>query len=250
MDLSERGRQTATRHPWEVARSRFFLGLLSRFGALEGTTQWLDVGAGDAWLGDQLRDALSPRARVVCWDINYATDDLASSQPGAGVELTAERPVDRFDGVLLLDVIEHVADDQGFVADIVGNLMSVGGWVLASVPAYPILFSDHDRRLRHFRRYRPRQFGLMLQGAGLEMLARGGVFHSLAAVRTAEVVRERATGRPASPGGVGDWQHSRPITALVTSALTAEVRLSMALGMRGRGLPGLSCWFLGRRADK
>ena len=49
----------------------------------------------------------------------------------------------------MLDVIEHVEDDRGFVDATVGDLLSEGGIVLVSVPAYDALFSSHDRALRH-----------------------------------------------------------------------------------------------------
>ncbi len=59
----------------------------------------------------------------------------------------------------MLDVIEHVEDDVGFVRDVVDGSLAPGGWVLVSVPAYQSLFSSHDRALKHFRRYAPGRSG-------------------------------------------------------------------------------------------
>lgn len=245
MDLIERDGQTGRRHPWEVARSRFFLSLLRRQGALEHPSRWLDVGAGDGWLGAELRSRLPPASRVVCWDVNYTPDDLASG-PGPGVELTDRRPDMSFDGALLLDVIEHVEADGDFLREVV-ELVEPGGWVLVSVPAHPFLFSAHDRALRHHRRYVPRRCADLVQRSGVDILAAGGLFHSLMAVRGAQVARERMASRPAPSVGVGRWQHGRLLTGALTAALAAETRLSMALGMRGLGPPGLSYWALGKR---
>ena len=41
----------------------------------------LDVGAGDGWFAHELRAELPPAATVVCWDINYRSEDLAR-RPG------------------------------------------------------------------------------------------------------------------------------------------------------------------------
>ncbi len=246
MDLVERDGAAGRRHPWEVARAGFFLSLLERHGALRQAADWLDVGAGDGWLGSALRTRLPDESSVVCWDINYTSDDLESKDPGPGVELTDTRPDPSFDGVLALDVVEHVEADQDFLREVV-DLVKPGGWVLVSVPAHPVLFSDHDTALRHHRRYVPRQCAQLVERSGVEIQAAGGLFHSLMAVRAAQVLRERICPPSGGSTGVGQWRHGRLTTAALTSALSAEARVSMALALRGWGLPGLSYWALGRR---
>ena len=47
------------RHPWEVARARFFIRLIQRLGLPAVTDGWLDVGAGDAWFAQQLLAVLA-----------------------------------------------------------------------------------------------------------------------------------------------------------------------------------------------
>lgn len=246
MDLVERDTETGPRHPWEVARAGFFLSLLERYGALGDRSQWLDVGAGDGWLGGELRSRLPDGSRVVCWDINYTDDDLGAPGPGPGVKLTERRPGQVFDAALLLDVIEHVEADRDFLREVV-ELVKLGGWVLVSVPAHPWLFSAHDTALLHHRRYAPRRCAGLLAEAGVEIVVEGGLFHALMAVRAMQVARERVV--PVAPGatGVGHWRHGRAVTAAITSVLAAEARVSMALARRGWGPLGLSYWALGRR---
>lgn len=252
MDLRERGSDRdgfgPKRHPWEVVRSRFFLSVLADHGALDAPGAWLDVGAGDAWVGGKLLSRLPPDSTVLGWDINYDGKDLSSLDLPAGMCLTASRPSERFDGVVLLDVIEHVADDRAFVDDVIGELTAPGGWVLVSVPAWPRLFSDHDRFLRHYRRYLPSQCRRLLSDGGVDVVASGGVFHSLLGVRALQVSRQRLTHRSVDGGGVGTWDKGPAATALVTSALTAEVWLSRWAAGRNLQFPGLSFWVLGRRA--
>lgn len=56
------------------------------------------------------------------------------------------------DAVLLLDVLEHVADDRDFLRRIASS-MRPGAILLLTVPANPLLWSQHDHILGHLRRY-------------------------------------------------------------------------------------------------
>src|SRR5512132_4567665 len=75
VDLVERKGSGATRHPWELARAEFFLRLLDTHNLLAARA-WLDAGSGDGWFAGQLRRLLPADARVTCWDVNYAAEDL------------------------------------------------------------------------------------------------------------------------------------------------------------------------------
>jgi hypothetical protein len=249
MDLIERPTDEVRRHPWEIARARFFLKLIERLGVVRDTASWLDVGAGDAWFAHQLREVIPEAARLVCWDVNYSPSQLeAASATSGGVVLTQARPSGVFDGVLMLDVIEHVEDDIGFVRGIVRESVAVGGWVLVSVPAYQSLFSEHDRALKHFRRYSPPQLRSVLEAAELSVEARGGLFHALLPVRGAQVLQERHRGPAPEQTGIGAWQGDPRVSRLVTAVLDMEARLSLALGTRHMPpLPGLSTWAFCRR---
>jgi SAM-dependent methyltransferase len=248
VDLTERQGSVAQRHPWEVARAEFFLHLLKRCGVLETGGNWLDVGSGDAWFGTQLRRLLPREAELTCWDINYTPEDLASAAE-SGIErmkLVAERPAERFDRILMLDVIEHVENDAEFVESTVGDLLADGGIVLISVPAYQALFSSHDRMLRHHRRYSPADCRRLLEKSGLTVLADGGLFHTLLPVRVAQIALERVRQVKSLSTGIGDWQGGKIATRAVTRALIMETKLSLTLGLRGLTAPGLSYWALCR----
>jgi hypothetical protein len=243
VDLVEQAGTFTKRHPWEVARAEFFLRLLSRRGLLDTGTNWLDVGAGDAWFAGQLRRLLSPAANLTCWDINYSQKDLAT-RGEEGMIFVADRPTDRFDRVIMLDVIEHVDEDVDFVHGIVNDLLAEDAVVLVSVPANPALFSSHDRTLSHCRRYSPGECRRLLQGSGLSVIAEGGLFHSLLPLRVGQVLLERIR-PPRSPSdGIGNWQAGAATTRAITRALITDGRLSLALSQRGISLPGLSYWAL------
>jgi SAM-dependent methyltransferase len=66
-------------------------------------------------------------------------------------------PPASFDVVLLTDVLEHIDDDVSAARTALG-LLRPGGIVVATVPAYQWLFSPHDARHHHFRRYSKPRF--------------------------------------------------------------------------------------------
>lgn len=251
MDLTERKGTLAQRHPWEVARAEFFLRLLIDNGLLETGRDWLDVGAGDAWFAKQLHRLLPANASVTCWDVNYLPEELTAVDDAgtARIRLVKDRPAASFDRMLMLDVIEHVENDAEFVTKTVQDLLVPGGAVLVSVPAYQGLFSSHDRTLRHYRRYSPTRCRRVLEQAGLAMVTDGGLFHALLPVRLGQVLLERVRPVNSLSNGIGDWQAGKTATRVLTRALVAEGRLSLAVSRGPLSLPGLTYWALCRFQD-
>jgi hypothetical protein len=252
MDLIERPGSVVRRHPWEVARARFFLRLIRRLGLYEATEGWLDVGAGDAWFAQQLLAQLPSGTGLACWDTHYPDERPPEWADGVpGIEFSAVRPTGVFGGILMLDVIEHVEDDVGFVRDVVDRSLAPGGWVLVSVPSYQGLFSSHDRALKHFRRYAPGSIRAVLESAGLEVTARGGLFHGLLPLRGAQALRERFHPPADTSAGIGAWQGGERLTKVLTAALDAEARASLAFATRSLPpLPGLTTWAFCRRPSE
>jgi SAM-dependent methyltransferase len=71
------------------------------------------------------------------------------------------------DVVLLLNVLEHIADDTTAVGEIFRTLKP-GGVAIIEVPAGPHLYDDYDRFLQHRRRYRLRDVLDLVRGAGFQ----------------------------------------------------------------------------------
>ena len=252
IDLSERYGDLAIRHPWETSRCDFFLRLLHQMGVDRRPGHWLDVGAGDAWIAQHALDRLPPTSEITCWDINYSSDELTSSlAQRAGLHLVAAEPTGRFDGILMLDVIEHLEDDLSFLKNIVESQMSEDGWILVSVPAYQFLFTSHDVSLKHHRRYSPSQCVAVLKAAGLVVESQGSLFQALLVVRMLQAAKEKLRPPEAGSTGVGVWTGGPLITRTVERALEAESRLSLAIATRSTvTLPGLSFWAFCRRRDE
>jgi hypothetical protein len=62
----------------------------------------------------------------------------------------------------MMDVLEHIKDDYSFLNDVV-NKLKKGGTILITVPAWQFLFSQHDVRAQHFRRYNRKQLMNLLK---------------------------------------------------------------------------------------
>lgn len=241
MDLSERGGATA-RHPWEVARFRAYRDVLARHGAL-GVRRVLDVGAGDGWFSESLLASLPAAEHVVCWDINYNELELATADPR--VVRTTLPPSPGFDLVLVLDVLEHIAEPERFIDEQLAPLTRTGTHVLVAVPAHRWLYGEHDRALGHERRYRPAALREQV-ARWIDIVDHGPLFPSLVAPRAAAVALERV--RPPardSNHGVGNWTRGPLVTSVLTWVLGADVSATRRLGGIGRRLPGLSTWAYG-----
>jgi SAM-dependent methyltransferase len=100
-----------------------------------------------------------------------------------------------FDLVAAFDVIEHVDDDAGAVAAL-GRLVKPGGFLITTVPAHPWMWSRHDERHHHKRRYRTGDYRALFEAAGLTVRRRSYfnsvLFPPIAAVRGAKVLLGKA----------------------------------------------------------
>jgi len=73
-----------------------------------------------------------------------------------------------FDSVYSVHVMEHIADDLGFLEDMLA-LTRPKGVVIILVPALPFLYSDLDRNVGHFRRYTKRMIRSLVQRLPVEV---------------------------------------------------------------------------------
>lgn len=74
-----------------------------------------------------------------------------------------------FETVILINVLEHIKDDDGALRELAGLLVKPGGRVVLWVPAFSFLYSDFDRRIGHHRRYLKAGLRTQLSYAGYEV---------------------------------------------------------------------------------
>jgi len=141
---------------WSMAKRDLIDLILSRFvkPAFEGRQppSILNVGAG---IGDDLC-ILNGHGAVTVVDIDEKALDIipASSCVEKRVADIINLPFtnESFDVVTCFDVFEHVPDDVRAFHE-VHRVLKPGGLLVFTVPAFQVLFSGHDRVLKHARRY-------------------------------------------------------------------------------------------------
>jgi len=254
MDLVEaraRGFESAVRHPWETARFEVIDRLIRRHLNLASGSIVMDIGCGDTFVVESLA-ARHHGAQFFAVDTAFTGELLEHyrarlnnpriqmSSSLDGMSPPPSRPASL---VLLMDVIEHIEDDTGFL-----NGLSARPYVddntrlLITVPAYQSLFSSHDSFLGHYRRYSNGSLRRLIERSGFKVLDIGYFFGSLLPVRILQVIKERLFGlKPDQPtSGIVTWTGGDAAATLFSGALLLDARVSMAIAKSGLRLPGLS----------
>jgi SAM-dependent methyltransferase len=149
-------------HWWWRAREDAIVALLRGLHLAPGISI-LDVGCGDALFFDRLAEfgnveGLEPDARLIepanphRIKIHAAPFDK-NFQPGK-----------RFGLILMLDVLEHLDRPEEAVS-CVYDLLEAGGVFLLTVPAFPVLWTNHDVINHHRLRYRKKTLIPLLRKA-------------------------------------------------------------------------------------
>jgi SAM-dependent methyltransferase len=156
-------------HPWWLARARLAVAVLSKHNVIP-PAQIIDVGCG--W-GVNLKALEQAGYQASGLDISRRILECIDQPSRRLIEadLNQSWPADTSlnDGLLALDVIEHLDDDQNAIRQF-GFLLRPGGIAVVSVPARPDLFSDFDRIQGHRRRYLPDRLRQAFAGSSLEVL--------------------------------------------------------------------------------
>ncbi len=80
----------------------------------------------------------------------------------------AAAPASSYDCAVLVNVLEHIADDAAALRELF-RVLKPGGALLLFVPALPFLFSRLDSVYGHFRRYRRAALVRLVADAGFEV---------------------------------------------------------------------------------
>lgn len=220
----EQFRDLQENHFWFIGRRRIFFDLLQREVGPGSARAVLEIGCGAGGM-------LKPLARFgSVHGIDVATDyvrvcsehGLARMVAGSGDALPFRDAT--FDIVALFDVIEHIPDERGTLAE-VRRVLKPGGTVFLSVPAYQFLFSQNDRVVHHQRRYTAGHLRVRLQEAGLRV-KKISYFNTLlfpliaAAVVTLKL-KEKWFGLP--PGETNlDHEFKGPMNTLFAAIMSSE----------------------------
>ena len=127
----------------------------------------LDVGCGTGLLSKTLQDK------------NY--DVMAIDNDGKAIEIAKKKGItgfvadiggwqtdEKFDCIILGDVLEHIDDDKSVLRKVHG-ILTHNGCIVVNVPAYQVLFGKHDIALGHKRRYSNKELKNKLQDSGFKI---------------------------------------------------------------------------------
>ena len=153
------------RYWWFVGRRDVALRLFHRH--VQGR-RFLDVGCGT---GVVLRE-LGKYGDPVGLDFTHLALDFCRKRGitalvrGDGARLPLAS--DSLDGIIGLDIFEHIEDDEAAFREAYRTLRP-GGALVLSVPAFMALWGPHDVALHHFRRYRRGNLTDKLTAAGFQV---------------------------------------------------------------------------------
>src|SRR5260370_34981634 len=133
----------------------------------------LEVGSGLGHFSQQFADRLEYLA--VSDNDQYCLSQLKARYDGRDdvdvLELALPGRVNvrrAVDTVVMMNVLEHIADDVGALRDL-ASCVEPGGRVVVWVPGYMALYGQFDREVGHCRRYTPTTLSRAIDSAGLRI---------------------------------------------------------------------------------
>lgn len=156
-------------HFWMQWRARVVVALARQAGVPPGPL--LEVGCGSGVFRAQAETQLG----VPIDGCDLDLEALRSARKGAGRlllynvfdRIAAMR--ERYDGLILMDVLEHTDDDRAFLAASLHCVRSQS-LVLVNVPASPRLYSRYDVVAGHQRRYTRSTLASLLESCNVQVL--------------------------------------------------------------------------------
>ncbi len=239
MDLKEEG--ILLESVWNHWYYRSKINAVQKYIGNIPTRQILDIGAGSGFFSKQLLRRTNAE-KAIGIDTSYRTerDEIFASK---SIQFRKWYESTNADLVLLMDVLEHVDDDIGFLKEQVSKVPS-GTYFLMTAPAFTFLWSEHDEFLEHKRRYTLRQLEILVREAGLS-IERGSyyfgfIFPLAAVVRLLGKWKKSADNVPKSDLK----QYSRLTNAVLSFICWLELPL-----LPYNRLAGLSAFCLARKQD-
>lgn len=250
MDLRE-SKNNVNRHPWELARVTILGAILHQYCCLRENLGILDVGCGDAFVAYNVFRGW-PNKFIHGYDV-YLTEEKIKQFSMQYPDVSfLNRPEDLqkniYDVVFLLDVLEHVKDDQDTLSQVVSDYLKPEGLVLIIVPAFQPLFSKHDEFLKHYRRYSRYAINNLIEMVGLKKISDGYLFSSLLIPRMIDCCLEKIMpGKNKNIVGIGSWTRGPFLTNIIKMFLDIDNQLLFQLKKLGIKIPGLSIWAVCRK---
>jgi SAM-dependent methyltransferase len=182
-------------HWWYRARREVLRELIRRRIGLPADARILEVGCGT---GHNL-PMLGGFGRLDAIEVDGAARAIASRRLGhavmdAPLPQLAGVPTGAYDLIAMLDVLEHIEEDEAALTSLAQRLRP-NGRILITVPAHPWMWSAHDEVNHHKRRYTRRSLAKVVADAGLKLEMMSWFNSLLFPLAAAARVAGRVTGK-------------------------------------------------------
>ena len=179
-------------------RERWVLQVLRQNCPANGWGSILDVGCGDGLLFDRLMEFGDVEGIETSREIvDPANPQFQKIHIGPFDD--SFRPGKQYSLILLLDVLEHLPD-PGAALRRCESLLKPGGSLVVTVPAFNVVWTNHDVLNRHMTRYRRATLLPLLQKAGFKIEDSAYWFQWAFPVKLAQRFTEKLFRlRPANP---------------------------------------------------
>jgi len=243
MDLIEKTTQDNC-HPWELSRTQCILDIVKR----NHFSSVVDIGAGDRFFISKLKEITS----CTLYAIDTEYNEKSKIIDGIHCKNNISEIDNHIDMAILMDVLEHVHNDDDFLKVILKKLSS-NALLIITVPAFQFLFSDHDFLLKHHRRYNKKQLLDLLQSNNLIIEKYHYFYFSLFFIRLLSLpLTKRKT---TQYSGIGKWRFKKKhiLTQMIRIFLNIDFRICAFFAWFHIYLPGLSflaiCRMQGKSID-
>lgn len=172
------------RHAHDQASRGRPIGRASRANVIMQFKNWLtekevpvilDVGCGSGFMLEDIQNAFSATLLIGSDYLTPTLEHLAVEVPEiplVQMDITKKVfPDEIFDGISILNVLEHVEDDRTAMKNLF-RMLKPGGIAVIEVPAGPRLFDAFDKHMKHFRRYAMGELVEKLSAVGFEVIFR------------------------------------------------------------------------------
>jgi 2-polyprenyl-3-methyl-5-hydroxy-6-metoxy-1,4-benzoquinol methylase len=162
-------------HWWIRTRYFHFINIVKKMIKTKGNLRVLEIGSGTAPSMKLLKKDVVG-SDISCVDIAYDGDFEIE-----GIKYysnTYALNSQKYDLLVTMDVLEHVADDK---AELIGwlDLLGDNGELFLTVPAHKFLWSKHDEYLDHYRRYTREDIEKLFKACDLELILSSHIFSFL-----------------------------------------------------------------------
>lgn len=225
-------------HFWYQGRHAFLLAALRRLLAGLSGPRAIDLGGGcGGWLAYLNEHEPARFAELALGDssleaLQRARSLLLPHNDRYQIDLLHLDWSERWDCIFLLDVLEHIPQDQEVLQQ-VWQALRPGGLLFVTTPALKFFWSQNDSIVGHQTRYSRNDFERLARACGFQAVLVRYFMFFLSPLYFASRLLENRRSRPQSPAEVAaylDRTHrvpARPLNQILAAIFGAEARIGL-----------------------